>query len=61
VKRTARKLLSMYPELFTDDFEHNKMVVRKLVDIQSKRMKNRIAGYITHLIKVRKKLEQSTG
>ena len=61
MKRTARKLLSMYPELFTDDFEHNKMVVRKLVDIQSKRMKNRIAGYITHLIKVRKKLEQSTG
>ncbi len=61
VKRTAKKLLSMYPELFTDNFEHNKMVVRKLVDIPSKKMKNRIAGYITHLVKIRKRLEQSTG
>jgi len=57
IKRTARKLLETYPELFTDDFEHNKMVVRRLVDIDSKRVKNRIAGYVTHLVKIRKRQE----
>ncbi len=57
VKRTARKLLENYPELFTDSFEHNKIVVRKLVDVESKRVKNKIAGYITHLVKIRKRQE----
>ncbi len=57
VKRTARKLLESYPELFTDSFEHNKIVVRKLVDVESKRVKNKIAGYITHLVKIRKRQE----
>ncbi len=58
IKRTARKLLSMYPELFNEDFQHNKLVVRKLVDIPSKRVKNRIAGYITHLVKIKRRREQ---
>jgi small subunit ribosomal protein S17e len=57
VKRTARKLLNTYPQLFNEDFEHNKEIVRKLVDINSKRVKNRIAGYITHLVKIRKRRE----
>ncbi len=57
VKRTARKLLASHPQLFTEDFEHNKKIVRELVDINSKRVKNRIAGYITHLVKIRKKRE----
>ena len=57
IKRTARKLLEAYPDLFTDSFDHNKMVVRKLVDVESKRVKNRIAGYITHLVKIRKRQE----
>jgi small subunit ribosomal protein S17e len=55
VKRTARKLLSMYPTLFNESFESNKQVVRKLVDVQSKRVQNRIAGYITRLVKINKK------
>lgn len=55
VKRTARRLLQEYPALFTDDFEHNKQVVRKLIDIPSKRVKNQIAGYITHLVKLERR------
>ncbi len=55
VKRTARELLEKYPDLFTKDFEHNKLVVRKLVDTKSKRLSNRIAGYIAHLIKIRER------
>ncbi|NPA05580.1 MAG: 30S ribosomal protein S17e [Crenarchaeota archaeon] len=55
VKRTARKLLAMYPDLFTDDYEHNKKVVKMLVETQSKRLRNQIAGYVTRLYKLYKR------
>ena len=58
VKRTARKLLSMYPDLFTDDFEHNKQVVKKLIETPSKKLRNQIAGYITHLVKIMKRMSE---
>jgi len=57
VKRTARKLLSMYPNLFTPDFQHNKQVVTKLCLVYSRKLRNQIAGYITHLVKLRQKQE----
>lgn len=59
VKRTARELLEKYPDLFTNDFNHNKMVVSKLVDTRSKRLRNRIAGYVTHLVAIRMKREKA--
>ncbi len=59
VKRTARKLLSMYPDMFTSDFEHNKQVVKQLIEVKSKKIRNQIAGYITHLVKIKKRLEQA--
>ncbi len=55
VKRTARKLLEMYPDLFTRDFEHNKKIVSQLIEYKSKKLRNQIAGYITHLVKIRMK------
>ena len=62
VKRTARKLLAEYRDLFKRDFEHNKRVVSQLIEYRSKKLRNQIAGYITHLIKIeerRKKEEQA--
>jgi len=58
VKRTARRLLETYPDMFTDSFEENKKLVAQLVDAPSKKIRNQIAGYITHLIKIRKKREE---
>ena len=55
VKRTARKLLQLYRNEFTEDFQHNKEVVKKLVITPSKKLRNQIAGYITHLIKIEKR------
>jgi len=52
IKRTARKLVTMYPNLFTADFEHNKQAVAKLCIAYSKKLRNQIAGYITHIIKM---------
>ncbi|MCE4620562.1 MAG: 30S ribosomal protein S17e [Desulfurococcales archaeon] len=60
VKRTARKLLETYPDLFTGDFEHNKKVVSQLIEYNSKKLRNQIAGYITHLINSAKKREEKS-
>jgi len=52
VKRVARQLLDSYPQLFTRDFESNKQVVSKLISTRSKKLRNKIAGYITHLVAI---------
>jgi len=49
VKRTSRELIRRYPERFTGDFESDKQAVNDLVITQSKRLRNRIAGYVTRL------------
>ncbi len=40
-------LLSRYPDEFTADFEANKRRVERLTDVESTRVRNRIAGYLT--------------
>ncbi|MEN2999274.1 MAG: 30S ribosomal protein S17e [Acidilobaceae archaeon] len=50
VKRTARKLLESYPDIFTGSFEHNKAVVGQLLELKSKKLRNQVAGYITHTV-----------
>ena len=46
VKKTGNRLLEQYPDAFTSDFEQNKESVQKLTNIESKGVRNRIAGYI---------------
>jgi small subunit ribosomal protein S17e len=47
VKKTGRLLLEEYPSAFSTDFDHNKESVRALTNIESKTVRNRIAGYVT--------------
>ncbi len=47
VKKTATVLLERYSEAFDDDFDRNKDIVMELTNIESKSVRNRIAGYIT--------------
>jgi len=54
IKRIAYKLMKEYPELWSTDFEENKKLVARIIDVGSKKYRNRIAGYITRL-KVREK------
>lgn len=49
IKRVAHELLDKHPEYFTDDFEHNKLMVGELTNTQGKILRNRIAGYVTRL------------
>lgn len=58
MKRTARKLLEEYPDLFSDSFEENKVRVSEVLEVKSKRLRNRIAGYITHLVKIKKRMAE---
>ena len=47
VKQMGSTLLERYPEAFNDDFETNKENVTELTNVESKGVRNRIAGYIT--------------
>ncbi len=60
VKRTARELLEQYRDRFTTDFEHNKQVLDEVTKLPSKKIRNRVAGYIVRLLK-RKAVEKEGG
>jgi len=47
VKKTAKLLMERYPNAFGSDFEHNKEIVTETTNIESKNVRNRVAGYIT--------------
>ncbi len=47
IKRVSIELVQKYPDKFkSDDYEHNKKMVDEYTDVDSKMMRNRIAGYI---------------
>jgi small subunit ribosomal protein S17e len=58
IKRLARELVDRYSVSFTTDFDNNKQVVDELLTNTTKRLRNRIAGYITHLVKLRQPQEE---
>lgn len=58
IKRLGDELLERYPDRFSDDFQHNKQVVAQLVEGLSKRVRNRVAGYITSRVKKLKAVEE---
>ena len=47
IKQLANVLLEEYPDSFNADFETNKESVATLTTVESKGVRNRIAGYIT--------------
>lgn len=47
IKKIGNLLLERYPEALSSDFEHNKEVVTEVTNVESKGVRNRIAGYVT--------------
>lgn len=45
----ARELVERYPDRFTTNYENNKKVIGDLVDAKTKRLRNRVLGYVTRL------------
>ncbi len=51
VKKSAKAIIERYYPRLTLDFETNKRVCDEIAIIASKRLRNKIAGYTTHLMK----------
>ena len=51
VKRASRELIEKYYFKLSEDFHLNKKVLDGVAEVATKRLRNRIAGYTTHLMK----------
>lgn len=52
VKRISLELLDRYEKSFSTEFEQNKQFLKEIELDVSKKLRNRIAGYITRLVKI---------
>jgi small subunit ribosomal protein S17e len=57
IKNVSKELIEKYPDVFTKDFEKNKKLLDKYLDVESKHLRNRISGYIINLIKNKEREE----
>jgi len=48
IKRIAKELIRRFPNRFSGNYEENKRVVAALVPGATTKVRNQIAGYITH-------------
>jgi small subunit ribosomal protein S17e len=55
IKNVSKDLINKYPNVFTTDFEVNKKLLDKYLEIDSKHLRNRISGYIVNLLKIRER------
>ena len=55
IKNVSKELISRYPNVFTTDFERNKKLLDKYLEVDSKHLRNRISGYIVNLLKIKEK------
>uniref|UniRef100_A0A1I7Z072 Small ribosomal subunit protein eS17 n=1 Tax=Steinernema glaseri TaxID=37863 RepID=A0A1I7Z072_9BILA len=51
IKKASRVIIEKYYTKLTHDFHTNKRICEEIAIIPSKKMRNRIAGFITHLMK----------
>jgi len=51
VKRASRQLIEKYYSRLTFDFDTNKRITEEVADLPSLRVRNKIAGFVTHLMK----------
>jgi small subunit ribosomal protein S17e len=55
IKNVALELINKFPDVFSEDFEKNKLMIEKFTTIKSKNTRNRVAGYIARIMEDRKK------
>lgn len=51
VKRASKLIIEKYYPRLTEDFHTNKRTVEEIAVVPSKRLRNKIAGYTTHLMR----------
>jgi len=50
----AKQLIEQHPDKFSDNFENNKKTLTELEMISDKPVRNKVAGYITTIVKKRR-------
>lgn len=58
IKRVTHELMELHGNEFTNSFEENQQIVNKFISTPSKRLRNKIAGYVTKLVKKSKESEE---
>ena len=58
VKRLSKELVRKYPDNFGTDFDSNKNFLNELGIPMSKKMRNRIVGYVTQLKEIENQVSQ---
>jgi len=53
VKRISAELAEKYPRSFSQEFEQNKQFLKEIGLDVSKKLRNRIAGYIISIMKIK--------
>jgi small subunit ribosomal protein S17e len=51
IKNFAKDLMKTYEGEFNQDFDQNKLKVSEYTDIKNKTIRNRVAGYITRVLR----------
>ena len=51
IKRITKQLIKEDYDRFKPDFEENKKIVSELLSVESNKLRNSIAGYVTRLVK----------
>ena len=51
IKRSGIDLISLHKNKFSNNFEDNKKALMETAEIESKKIRNVLAGYITKLMK----------
>ncbi|MDD1714301.1 MAG: 30S ribosomal protein S17e [Methanoregulaceae archaeon] len=50
IKALGLELLENYGNRFSNNFDENKQIVAEVTTIESKRVRNRVAGYVTRKV-----------
>ncbi|MFB6144770.1 MAG: 30S ribosomal protein S17e [Candidatus Nanohaloarchaea archaeon] len=50
IKRLAKDLVAADSERFSDDFDENKEELKEMDEFKSKKLRNRVAGYIVRVV-----------
>lgn len=54
IKRITNDLMQRHEGEFKNNFEENKKLVERFTEIEGKKIRNIIAGYITRLVRAKK-------
>ena len=52
IKSAGRELLALHENTFTADFEENKKLINSMSLTSQKKIRNKLAGYLTRQVKI---------